>query len=177
MDPGMDTGDVLLKEATAIADRETAGELAARLAVLGARVLLQTLESLDTLKAVAQDHAAATLAPRLKKEDGWLRLAEPARDLVNRIRGCNPWPGAVVTTPAEQRLLIWRATALSHGADNLPGTLVADGHQLGVATGDGLLCPDIVQPESRKAMAWRDFLRGARLGAGARFADGGKSGA
>jgi methionyl-tRNA formyltransferase len=177
MDPGMDTGDVLLKEATAIADRETAGELAARLAVLGARVLLQTLERLDTLKPVAQDHAAATLAPRLKKEDGWLRLAEPARDLVNRVRGCNPWPGAVVTTPAGERLLIWRATALPHAADDLPGTLVADGDQLGVATGDGLLRPDIVQPESRKAMAWRDFLRGARLGAGARFSDGGKSGA
>jgi methionyl-tRNA formyltransferase len=177
MDPGMDTGDVLLKEATSIADRETAGELAARLAVLGARVLLQTLECLDTLKAAAQDHAAATLAPRLKKEDGWLRLAEPARDLVNRIRGCNPWPAGVVTTPAGERLLVWRAAALSHAADDLPGTLVADGDQFGVATGDGLLRPDIVQPESRKAMAWRDFLRGARLGAGARFSDGGKSGA
>jgi methionyl-tRNA formyltransferase len=176
MDPGMDTGDVLLKDATPIGDGETAGELAARLALLGARVLLQTLDRLDALTPVAQDHAAATLAPRLKKEDGWLHLAEPARDLVNRVRGCNPWPGAVVTTPAGERLLIWRATALPHAADHVPGTLVTDNDDLGVATGDGLLRPDIVQPESRKAMAWHDFLRGARLGAGAPFGDGGSGG-
>lgn len=176
MDPGMDTGDMLLKEATAIGDGETAGELAARLALLGARVLLQTLERLEALTPVAQDHAAATLAPRLKKEDGWLHLAEPARDLVNRVRGCNPWPGAVVTTPAGERLLIWRATALPHAADRAPGTLVTDNDDRGVATGDGLLRPDVVQPESRKAMAWREFLRGARLVDGARFSDGGSGG-
>ncbi len=112
MDPGMDTGDMLLIETTPIGPEETAGELSTRMAEIGARLLLRTLEGVATLPRIPQDHAKATLAPRLKKEDGWLRPAEPARDLVNRVRGCNPWPGAALMTPAG-RLLVWRATALA----------------------------------------------------------------
>ncbi len=167
MDPGMDTGDMLLTEATPIGPEETAGELSARLAEIGARLLLRTLDGIDTLPRIPQDHAKATLAPRLKKEDGWLRPAEPARDLVNRVRGCNPWPGAALITPAG-RLLIWRATAVAAPGVSAPaGTLVPSGGALAIATGDGLLLPLEVQPENRKAMPWADFLRGARLAAGA----------
>jgi methionyl-tRNA formyltransferase len=183
MDPGMDTGDMLLIEATPIGPEETAGELSARLADIGARLLLRTLEGLDTLPRIPQDHAKATLAPRLKKEDGWLRPAEPARDLVNRVRGCNPWPGAALITPAG-RLLVWRATVVAAPVVTAPpGTLVAtpstlspEGRgqgegTLAIATGDGLLLPLEVQPESRKAIRWADFLRGARLAPGARVSE------
>ena len=171
MDPGMDTGDMLLTESTPIGTEETAGELSARLSVLGARVLLRTLAALDTLSAVPQDHSRATLAPRLKKEDGSLRLGEPARQLVNRVRGCNPWPGAAIMTPAG-RLLIWRAVAVPHAAWAEPGTLVVTGPgALCIATGEGLLLPVLVQPENRKAMTWEDFLRGARIGPGARVTE------
>jgi methionyl-tRNA formyltransferase len=132
-------------------------------------VLLRTLDELDTLVPVAQDEAAVTLAPRLRKEDGWLRLEEPARALVDRIRGCNPWPGAALMTPAG-RLLVWRAAAVPHRADAAPGTLVATGPgATAIATGQGLLLPVEVQPESRKAIAWEEFLRGARLGPGTRL--------
>jgi len=188
MDPGMDTGGVLLSESTAIGVDETAGELSVRLSGIGAGVLIRTLEQLDSLTPRPQDHSQATLAPRLKKQDGWLHLAEPARDLVNRVRGCNPWPGAAVMTPVG-RLLIWRAAAVPHPSAAAPGTLVegpspqpspqrgegADGNPLPhrgrgqgegalcIATGHGLLLPIEVQPENRKAMAWEDFLRGARL--------------
>jgi len=170
MDAGMDTGDMLLREATAIGSEETAGELAVRLAEIGARVLLRTLDQVDAgaLLPVAQDGRLATLAPRLKKEDGWLRLDEAARALANRVRGTNPWPGAAVMTPGG-RLLIWRATAIPHAAAAAPGELVTSGSGATcIATGDGLLLPTLVQPENRKAMAWEEFLRGARLGAGAR---------
>lgn len=171
MDPGMDTGDVLLSESTAIGVDETAGELSARLSGIGARVMIRTLEQLDALTPQPQDHARATLAPRLKKEDGWLRLAEPARDLVNRVHGCNPWPGAAVMTPAG-RLLIWRAAAVPHASDAAPGTLVQSGPGATcVATGHGLLLPALVQPENRKAMPWEDFLRGARLPPDARITE------
>ena len=133
--------------------------------------MLRTLEGLDTLPRIPQDHAKATLAPRLKKEDGWLRPAEPARDLVNRVRGCNPWPGAALITPAG-RLLVWRATVVAPpGVTAPPGTLVASEGVLAIATGDGLLLPLEVQPENRKAMAWADFLRGARLAPGARVSE------
>src|SRR2546428_4256932 len=84
MDPGMDTGDILLQEATPIGLEETAGEVSARLADLGAGVLLHTLDRLDTLTATPQDHAAATLAPPLKEEDGLVRPAEPSHSLTER---------------------------------------------------------------------------------------------
>jgi methionyl-tRNA formyltransferase len=171
MDPGLDTGDILLQEKTAIGPAESAGELAARLAHIGALALLRTLDQLDTLTPVPQDHGAATLAPRLKKEDGWLRLSEPARELANRVRGCNPWPGAAVMAPAG-RLLIWRAAVVPHSTAAAPGTLIATGPGAHcIATGRGLLLPLEVQPENRKAMTWDEFLRGARLGAGARFTE------
>jgi methionyl-tRNA formyltransferase len=132
--------------------------------------MLRTLERLDSLAPAPQDHARATLAPRLKKEEGWLRWSEPARDLANRVRGCNPWPGAAGMTPAG-RLLIWRASAVPGAPTGEPGTLVASDGSVAIATGDGLLRPRTVQPDSRKAMTWEDFLRGARLGAGARFTE------
>jgi methionyl-tRNA formyltransferase len=171
MDPGMDTGDVLLSESTGIGPEETAGELSARLSVIGSRVMIRTLEQLDSLTPRPQDDSRATMAPRLKKEDGWLRLAEPARALVNRVRGCNAWPGAAVVTPAG-RLLIWRAAAVPHASDAAPGSLVRSGPGATcIATGEGLLLPIDVQPENRKAMAWEDFLRGARLPPGARVTE------
>jgi methionyl-tRNA formyltransferase len=172
MDAGMDTGGMLLREATTIGAEETAGELTARLADLGARVLLRTLAELDALTPTPQDHAAATLAPRLKKEDGRLRFADAAADLARRVRGVNPWPGASLMAPGG-RLLVWRAAAVPHGAGAAPGTLVATGcGAVGIATADGALVPQLVQPESKKAMTWDDFLRGARLVPGARVEDG-----
>src|SRR5439155_22068184 len=139
-----------------------ADELAGRLARLGADVLGRTLERLDTLMPRPQAHTAATMAPRLRKADGWLRWSEPARDLARRVRGLNPWPGAAAMTPAG-RLLIWRAAAVTRPADAAPGTLVAGDGAVFIATGDGLLRPESVQPESKKAMRWEEFLRGARL--------------
>ena len=178
MDAGMDTGDMLLREATAIGPDETAGDLSVRLAGIGARLLLRTLEGLGSLRRIPQEEAMATLAPRLKKEDGWLRPGAPARDLVNRVRGCNPWPGAALMTPAG-RLLIWRAQSVPAQASDAPGALVplsphgrrqGDG-LMAITTGAGLLLPLEVQPENRKAMAWADFLRGARLQPGARVSE------
>ncbi len=164
MDEGMDTGPVLLQRVTAIGSGETAGELAGRLAVLGADVLLETLDGLSTLTPRAQDSRAATFAPRLRKEDGLLDLTEPAARLAARVRGLNPWPGAVTATPGG-RLLIWRAEACEGTGE--PGVLTAAAGRLAIGTGQGLLLPVEVQPENRRAMAWDAYLRGSRLGPGA----------
>ncbi len=169
MDEGMDTGPILLQQWVPILPEETAGELAGRLSRLGADLLLKTLADLDQLSPVPQLHEDATLAPRLKREDGRLDWSESAPSLVNRIRGCNPWPGAASESPSG-RLLIWRASALAEPAGEPPGTLVrARGATLAIAAGDGLLLPREVQPENRRAMSWEEFLRGARLTAGVRF--------
>jgi methionyl-tRNA formyltransferase len=164
MDAGMDTGPVLLQRSTAIGPEETAGELAGRLATLGAAVLIETLDRLDGLPPRAQDATAATLAPRLRKEDGVLDWTEPAAALAARVRGVNPWPGAVTVTPAG-RLLIWRARVI--GGQGEPGVLTPAEGRLAVGTGEGLLVPVEVQPENRRVMAWDAYLRGARLGPGA----------
>jgi methionyl-tRNA formyltransferase len=168
MDAGMDTGDILLQERTSIGPDETAGELAERLARLGADVLDRTLQQLEDLTPEPQDHAAATLAPRLRKEDGWIRLDDSARDLVNRIRACNPWPGAALRGPTG-RLVIWRAV-MATATVAPPGVLVPAEHgSLGIATGHGALVPIEIQRENRKVMSWAEYLRGARLQAGAAF--------
>ena len=166
MDAGMDTGPVLLTAQTPIGAEETAGELSERLSVLGADVILDTLARLDSLTPQPQRHEAATPAPRLKKTDGVLDWRRPAGDLVNLVRGCNPWPGAT-TVVAGGALTLWRARAVAGSA--APGTLVSHERTLAVATGEGAVLPLEVQPESRRAVGWDEFLRGARLTAGQRL--------
>jgi len=171
MDPGMDTGDVLLEARTPIAADETAGELAERLSVLGATVAVDTLARLDTLVPRPQRHDEATLAPRLKKADGFVDWGRPAPDIVNVVRGCNPWPGAVTRTPRGPLLTIWRArVAEATSAPDAAGALVTCGDTLAIASGSGTaVLPLNVQAENRRAQSWESFLRGARLAPGALF--------
>lgn len=167
MDPGMDTGDVLLMARTPIAPDETAGELADRLAQLGADTLIDTLRRLDTITPTPQPHEEATLAPRLKKSDGFLDWTRTGLALLNVVRGCNPWPGAVTRAPGGQLLTIWRARALDVAA--APGTLVRHGDRVAIGSGAGAVHPLVVQPENRRRQSWDDYLRGARLSPGAVF--------
>ena len=170
MDPGMDTGAVLLVERTPIGPDETAGELAERLSSLGARVLLATLARLPALEPVPQRHEDATLAPRLRKEDGYLRWEQPAKAVVDLIRGTNPWPGAATMTAAG-RVIVWRARArpAQDGSGAPAGTLLTVGDTIVVATPDGVVEPLEVQAENRRAVTWAEFLRGSRLAPGARL--------
>jgi methionyl-tRNA formyltransferase len=168
MEEGMDTGPMLLQRAVAIGAEETAGELAVRLADLGAAVLLETLDRLEALTPVPQDATAATLAPRLRKEDGVLDWTRPAAELAARVRGLNPWPGAATHGPTG-RLVLWRARAVAGRGE--PGVLTRAGSTLAIGAGEGLLEPTEVQPENRRAMPWATFLNGVRLGPGATFGD------
>lgn len=96
MNPEMDGGDILLQEPVEIGDGETAGELHDRLARTGAGLLLRTLEAwlAGTLTARPQDPGQATLAPKLRKQDGQIDWTRDAREIYNRIRAFNPWPGS-----------------------------------------------------------------------------------
>jgi len=173
IDEGLDTGPTLLARSTPIGPEETAPELEARLGPLGAEVLLETLDGLarGTLRAQPQDHARATLAPILKKEDGRLDWSRPAEEIARRVRGLLPWPGTVTRT-AEGDLKVLRARVEAPAtADAPPGTVLSfDREGILVAAGGGTRLRLLdVQPESRRPMSAAAFAAGARLQPGARL--------
>jgi methionyl-tRNA formyltransferase len=108
IDAGLDTGDMLLKAETEIGPEETALELGARLAAMGAALLIETLERIETIAPHKQDAAQATYAPLLKKENGLIDWRQPAQAIHNRVRGFQPWPGAY-TRFRGQQLHIWKS--------------------------------------------------------------------
>jgi methionyl-tRNA formyltransferase len=171
----LDAGPVLATATRAIDDTETSADVERDLSTIGAAMLLPVIEAIERGTAVEtpQDHAQATFAPRLTKEEGVLDWAQPARAVHNRIRGLHPWPLAS-SWIGGARLLLLRARPVDpalHGPAPAPGTvIVASGGRLIVACGDrGAVELIEVQPEGRRPMAVRDFLAGHRLAAGARF--------
>ncbi len=172
MDAGMDTGDIILQEKVAIGEEETAAELHDRLAFAGASVLKRTLEGLEAgeLPRRPQDNAEATMAPLLRKADGEVDWHLSARDIHNRVRGFNPWPGSVCRTPNGKRLKLWRVGAATVDAGATPGRVVAfDEGQPVVATGKGSIRLLEVQPEGGKVMDGASYVRGHSLALGDRL--------
>jgi methionyl-tRNA formyltransferase len=171
IDEGLDTGPVLLTRTTPIGALETAPELEARLARLGADLLVETLAGLaaGTVRPTPQDHARATHAPIIKKEDGRLDWTQPAEVIARRVRGFHPWPGTV-TTFGGRELKVLKARAAEGGAA-APGTVLAvEREALVVAAGSGTALRLLeVQPESRRPMPAAAFAAGARLAPGARL--------
>ena len=170
IDVGLDTGDILLKREVGIQDDDDSETLGARLSQLGADLMIETLRRLEqgNLEAQPQDHAQATLAPILKKEDGRIDWDLPALEIWNRIRGLRPWPGAY-TRFRGKNLHLWAASRPAAGETvHLdPGTLIADRGRLRVTCGQGtLLEAKEIQLEGRKRLAPRDFLNGVKISAG-----------
>ena len=172
MDPGMDTGPMLLREAIAILPTDTAGDLAARLAPLGGRLLVETIAGLKTgtITPTPQDDAQATPAPMLKKEDGDLDWLNEAASLADRVRGLTPWPGAY-TFYGTERWQIWRAQAEPVGcAEAAPGTVLeATKEALRIAAGKGSLLILELQPASGKRLSVKQFLAGHEVKIGSRL--------
>ena len=98
MDEQLDHGALLATQATKIGEREDAVGLTERLADMGARLLVEKLENLDEIKAVEQQHARATAAPRLRKEDGELEWGIDPQEIDRRVRALQPWPGVTLPT-------------------------------------------------------------------------------
>ncbi len=163
IDAGLDTGDILLKQETPIDPGEDAAALGRRLAEIGAPLVAETLRGLEagSLQPTPQDHSLATLAPILKKEDGQIDWRWPAAEIVNRVRGLIPWPGAYSQFRGEA-LQIWKAIEIT-GDTAYPGTLVTKGGRLMARCGSGLVeLLEVQQPGKRRIPA-SAFLNGARL--------------
>lgn len=166
IDAGLDTGDMLLEWETGIGAEETAPELSARLAPAGADLLVETFRLLEAgaIKPRPQDHAQATLAPILNKEDGQVDWTLPAARIHARQRGFQPWPGAY-TAFRGQTLLVWKCRVLEGETVSAPpGTILARKRELAVAAGGGsvLSITELQLPGKRRVPA-EAFLSGARL--------------
>jgi len=170
IDAGMDSGETLLQR-----------DLAARMSESGAPLLVETLRGLaaGTIAPKPQNHAEASYAPMLKKEDGCIDWKRPAIEIYNRMRGFAPWPGAytsfrgqtcqVWAEPVSKAGLVGMPSGMGGGA---PGTLLGEEHGLFVWCGDAtVLCVSIVKVEGRKRVKATDFANGARLKSGERFGD------
>ena len=171
MDEGMDTGAMLLQEPLPIFPEDTSGTLAPRLAELGGRLLVETIARLKagTITPQPQNHALATLAPPLKKEDGVIDWMTSAISIANRVRGLSPWPGAYTYFGGE-RWMVWSATASPARAGAVPGTIIDVTKQtIHVATREGVLALREIQPANSKRLTVMQYLAGHRVSAGQRF--------
>lgn len=164
----LDAGPILLQRETEIGVQETAPELMARLAPLGAQLLSETLAQLDTVAPRPQHDIDATFAPILKKEDGLINWSDSAFTIDRCVRGFQPWPSAF-THYRSQRLIIWRAEAASgtHPEAVAGQVITAHGDDLIVrCDAETSLRIIEVQPEGKRRMGLRDFLNGTHLSAG-----------
>jgi methionyl-tRNA formyltransferase len=172
MDAGVDTGPVLAQRAVGIDPEETAGDLAARLAGLGADLMVHTLRGLsaDSIAPEAQNETGAVYAPKLNRSLSPIRWERHVTSVHNQVRGLQPWPGA--TTFLNDRLL--KITAARPYAlatvDAEPGTVVCvEKEGLCVACGEGILLVTGVQNPGRKPMSAAEFLRGCPVEPGERL--------
>jgi methionyl-tRNA formyltransferase len=186
LDEGLDTGALFLCDETEIGPDETTPELYDRLAAMGAPLVVKTIEGIvaGTLKPRPQDGSQATFAPILKKEDGLLDWTKAAKEIHNRVRAFNPWPGTVtkfrgtnckilktaVYGGPRSANAIARSLEKSPPLQSEPGTVVATKGRLSVMCGNGVPLEILsIQPENRKSVSGADFANGARIQAGEKF--------
>lgn len=167
MDEGMDTGAMLAKSVTAISDDMTMGVLHDQLKIAGAKLLLDVVEGLEkgTIKPVPQNNEEATYASLLDKEIEKIEWNNTAREIHDKIRGLNPWPGAHSVLSDGRNLKIWQTRVVEKEyPDKKPGTIVE-------LTKDGFIvvcgkaCLEVleVQPESKKKMPADVFCNGYKI--------------
>ena len=173
IDAGLDTGDVLMQRTIPIGPEDTAGTLGPKLASIGADLMVETLRGLETgqVRPIPQDHSQATLAPILKKEDGRMDFARSAKDLFNRLRGFQPWPGAF-TIFKGKTLQVHRAHPVQYAAKLTPGQMAVEGARLFVGcgkNGDTALELIEVQLEGKRRMIAQEFINGYRPQSGDRL--------
>jgi methionyl-tRNA formyltransferase len=172
IDEGLDTGDMLLQRELVIAPDQTAEDIFPLLAAMGAPLMVETLEGLETgtIAVKKQDSAYATFAPILKREDGHIDFERTAMEIYNRWRGFQPWPGAY-TSFRGKKLTLHRMMPMELRGEqgNSAEVRVERGRLFVDCGGNSRLEIFEVQPEGKKRMSAADFLRGHQLKSGDRL--------
>ncbi len=166
IDEGVDTGDMLLRDELAIGPDDTAGTLTARLADLGARLLVRTLDGLvgGNVTPVPQDHTRATTTRKIRKEHGAIDWSAPADTVVRQVRAMSPWPSAF-TWLRGRRIIVDRALARPAPPGQPAGSVLST-NPLVVACGEGAVEIVSLRPEGGKAMTAAEFAAGRAVAAG-----------
>jgi methionyl-tRNA formyltransferase len=170
LDEGLDTGPMLLAEMQWIAPEETAIDVFECLADVGANLMVKTLHRLEcgTVTPVEQNHAEATHAPILKREDGLIDLSRSAQQIYNRWRGFQPWPGAF--TSLRGKKLIAHRIRIAPDVSATPGELIIDADRMFATCAAGTAVELLeVQAEGKRRMSAAEFLRGFQLRSGERL--------
>ncbi len=179
LEQGLDTGPVYGTVTEGIRPADTSGDLLQRLSVIGAGLLLATLDGIEagTLRAVPQPADGISLAPKITVEDARVDFGQPAIRVDRQIRACTPAPGAWTTMAGERIGLLpvvpdraGAEAALGAGVAAQPGTLLVGRRDVWVATATDPVRLGEVRPQGRRVMRAADWLRGVRPAAGARFA-------
>ncbi len=177
MTPAVDAGPIIAQASTPIRPDETAVELEARLAEIGAWLMVRAIDTLQEghVEAIPQDPAQASKAPRLKKSDGLIDWNRPAAAIRNHVRAMEPWPKTFTFWHRESgppvRLILGPVSALPRTPKGVgPGTVVeAARDRLVVAAGEGAVLIQGVQPAGKRLLSTREFLNGHRVRPGDRF--------
>lgn len=171
MDEGLDTGDILLTETTEIGENETTGELFLRLSYIGAKLLLDTIDSIinNNIQKISQNNAESTYANMINKDMCRLDFSNPSFKIHNLVRGLNPTPSAFAELSGI-RYKIHKTLKTSEKTKLSCGTICIENNRFKVACGDGLFIEIIeIQAPGKKRMKVADFLRGNKLKSGVVF--------
>ncbi len=165
MDEGLDTGDILTQEEAIIEPDETFGMLHNRLAKMGAELLLKTIEMMEhgAVRRIPQDDSSATYAPRLKKEDGYIRWDSDVHSIVNLIRGLSPVPCAYTFFNGKKMKIYTSAGEIAPVSEIAGEVGMETERGLPVATRNGYVYLKDIHLEGKKKMPVHDFLKGFRL--------------
>jgi len=169
LEAGLDTGPMLLAQVVPIGEEETSVDVFEGLASVGAELILKTLNGLEdgSVRPIAQNHELATLAPILKREDGLVDFSRSAKQIYDRWRGFQPWPGAF--TFLRGKKLILSSLRVGEGMDGQVGNVVVEDGRLMVICGQRSSIELVeVQMEGKKRMTASEFLRGYQVKTGER---------
>ena len=163
---GIDTGDMIVIKETDILPDETAGELLSRLSPIGANALIEALDQIEngTAKYIKQDESKMTYFPMLDKDMGKLDFNKTATEIVNLVRGLNPWPLAFIMD-GDTRIKIYKAEAVENSSGQANGKVISADDKIGliIKCKDGAVKLETIQAPNSKKMNAKDYLRGNKI--------------